>query len=114
MFPLSPQGLLPCCFVQDNTTVQNGGNRHTTILVYLSDVEEGGETVFPLLPPAPGQDANGMSACAAEHLAVKPKKGTGKGRVVMSHDESSRSALHYQIVCHRLTQSIIQSDSCGR
>lgn len=57
--------------------MQNGGNRHTTVLVYLNDVEEGGETVFPMLPPAPGQEAAGLSPCAAEHLAVKPKKGTG-------------------------------------
>lgn len=63
---------------QDNTTIQNGGNRHTTVLVYLSDVEEGGETVFPLLPPAPGQDASGLSSCASQHLAVKPRKGTGE------------------------------------
>jgi prolyl 4-hydroxylase len=59
--------------------VQNGGNRHTTVLIYLSDVEEGGETVFPLLPPASGQDASTLSECASKHLAVKPRKGTGKG-----------------------------------
>lgn len=64
-------------FFQDNTTVQNGGNRHTTVLVYLSDVEEGGETVFPLLPPAAGQEGDAsLSECAAKHLAVKPRKGT--------------------------------------
>jgi hypothetical protein len=50
------------------------------VLVYLSDVEEGGETVFPMLPPAQGQEAAGMSECAAQHLAVKPKKGTGEGK----------------------------------
>lgn len=66
--------------MQDNTTVQNGGNRHTTVLVYLSDVEEGGETVFPMLPPAAGQEAAGMSGCASKHLAVKPKKGTGEAQ----------------------------------
>lgn len=57
--------------------MQNGGNRHSTVLVYLSDVEEGGETVFPLLPPAAGQEAETLSECASKHLAVKPRKGTG-------------------------------------
>lgn len=46
--------------------------------MYLSDAEEGGETVFPLLPPAAGQEGDSsLSECAAKHLAVKPRKGTG-------------------------------------
>lgn len=74
--------------------MQNGGNRHTTVLVYLSDVEEGGETVFPMLPKqtsegsaaattgatsaaaGAGQSSSSLSECAAKHLAVRPKKGT--------------------------------------
>lgn len=80
--PLTPQSPYssppPPNTRQDNTTVQNGGNRHTTVLVYLSDVEDGGETVFPLLPPAAGQEGDSsLSECAAKHLAVKPRKGTG-------------------------------------
>jgi len=29
----------------DNTSTVNGGNRAATVLIYLNDVEEGGETV---------------------------------------------------------------------
>jgi hypothetical protein len=38
-----------CCFAQDyffhKEGTQNGGNRYATVLTYLNDVEEGGETV---------------------------------------------------------------------
>lgn len=51
----------------------NGGNRYATVLMYLADTEEGGETVFPKIP-ADNQD-QGFSACATGHLAVKPRKG---------------------------------------
>lgn len=64
-------------FFQDNSTVQNGGNRAATVVVYLNDVEEGGETVFALLPQkaaaAPGTQ---LSECASKGLAIKPKRGT--------------------------------------
>lgn len=32
----------------------NGGNRAATVLMYLTDVEEGGETTFPNIPLPPG------------------------------------------------------------
>ncbi len=32
----------------------NGGNRLATVLMYLADVEEGGETTFPNVPAPKG------------------------------------------------------------
>ncbi|KAG2489490.1 hypothetical protein HYH03_011943 [Edaphochlamys debaryana] len=55
--------------------ITNGGNRYATVLTYLVDTEEGGETVFPNIP-APGGENVGFSECARYHLAAKPKKGT--------------------------------------
>eukprot|EP00193_Tetraselmis_chui_P006702 CAMPEP_0177754512 /NCGR_PEP_ID=MMETSP0491_2-20121128/2050_1 /TAXON_ID=63592 /ORGANISM="Tetraselmis chuii, Strain PLY429" /LENGTH=352 /DNA_ID=CAMNT_0019269903 /DNA_START=203 /DNA_END=1261 /DNA_ORIENTATION=- len=52
----------------------NGGNRIATVLMYLEDVEEGGETTFPNIP-APGGVNEGYSDCAKTVLAAKPKKG---------------------------------------
>lgn len=54
----------------------NGGNRYATVLTYLADTEEGGETVFPNIPAPGGRNPDTFSECARYHLAVKPKKGT--------------------------------------
>jgi len=61
----------------DEANQKNGGNRHSTVLMYLADeIAEGGETIFPKLPT---KDASGenptYSDCAKHSLAVKPKKG---------------------------------------
>jgi hypothetical protein len=61
----------------DSASVKNGGNRYATVLMYLADVEEGGETAFPKIP-APGGDNPGFSDCAARHLAAKPRIGDGE------------------------------------
>eukprot|EP00873_Tetraselmis_striata_P024219 jgi/Tetstr1/444483/TSEL_032364.t1 len=59
----------------------SGSRRMITVLMYLSDVEEGGETAFPkaaaqekYLDPAV-QGAGRWSACAEGHVATRPKKG---------------------------------------
>eukprot|EP00878_Enallax_costatus_P040156 GHUV01046158.1.p1 GENE.GHUV01046158.1~~GHUV01046158.1.p1 ORF type:complete len:377 (+),score=28.70 GHUV01046158.1:346-1476(+) len=55
---------------------KNGGNRMATVLMYLTDVEAGGETVFPHVAKAPEQTLeNGWSNCSLKGLAVKPRKG---------------------------------------
>ncbi len=46
------------------------------MLTYLSDTEEGGETVFPNIPAPGGRNDDSFSECARFHLAAKPRKGT--------------------------------------
>ncbi|XP_022752778.1 probable prolyl 4-hydroxylase 3 [Durio zibethinus] len=61
----------------DEFNTKNGGQRMATMLMYLSDVEEGGETIFPAakvnVSAVPWW--NELSECGKQGLAVKPKMG---------------------------------------
>ncbi|CAL5205486.1 unnamed protein product [Lathyrus oleraceus] len=61
----------------DEFNTKNGGQRVATVLMYLSDVEEGGETVFPAAKANFSSVPwwNDLSECARKGLSVKAKMG---------------------------------------
>lgn len=56
---------------------QNGGQRLATLLMYLSDVEAGGETVFPSanMNSSLISHQNDLSECGKTGLSVRPRLG---------------------------------------